>query len=119
MQERGRWDLSPLYDNLDDPRIDEDFSKLTELVDNSRSLLEKDAKPVAKIKDGIRLAENLNDLVYRLAAYFSLVRNADTSINKTVAYLNRIQGIMAGFQPFEVGLKRLIEIGRASCRERV
>lgn len=108
MQEKGRWDLSPLYDNLDDPRIEEDFSKLTELVEDSRTLLEKDAKPVDKIKDGIELAENLNDLVYRLAAYFSLVRNADTSINKTVAYLNRIQGIMAGFQPFEVGLKRLI-----------
>ena len=108
MQENGRWDLTPLYESLDDPRIDEDFGRLSKLVEGSRSFFEKEADAVDQIIGGIELSEEMYELVYRLAAYFSLVMNADTSISKTVAYLNRIQGIMAGFQPFEVALKRLI-----------
>ncbi|MDD2426530.1 MAG: M3 family oligoendopeptidase [Eubacteriales bacterium] len=108
MQETGRWDLSPLYESMDDPKIEEDFAKLTKIVEGSRSFFEKEADAAELIKDGVKLAEELSELVHRLAAYFSLLMNADTSISKTVAYLNRIQGIMAGFQPFEVGLKRLI-----------
>ena len=108
MQESGRWDLTPLYESLDDPKIEEDFAVLTKMVEDSRTFFEKEAEPIDQIKDGIRLSEELNDLVTRLAAYLSLVANADTSISKTIALLNRIQGILAGFQPFEVAFKRLV-----------
>lgn len=108
MQESGRWDLTPLYESLDDPRIEEDFAALAKMVEGSRIFFEKEAKPVDQIKGSIKLAENLSDLVIRLTAYLSLVTNADTSISKTIALLNRIQGILAGFQPFEVSFKRLV-----------
>ena len=40
MLENGRWDLTPLYESLDDPRIDEDFGRLSKLVEGSRCFFE-------------------------------------------------------------------------------
>ena len=108
MKEAGRWDLSPLYDSLEDPQIEKDFERLSKIVEDSRTLFETEAGAVEQIKEGVKLSEELSELVTKLASYLVLRMNADTSISKTIALLNRIRGIMAGFQPFEVGLKRLV-----------
>ena len=108
MKEAGRWDLSPLYDSLEDPQIEKDFERLSKIVEDSRTFFETEAGAVEQIKEGVKLSEELSELVTKLASYLVLRMNADTSISKTIALLNRIRGIMAGFQPFEVGLKRLV-----------
>ena len=37
MKEAGRWDLSPLYDSLEDPQIEKDFERLSKIVEDSRT----------------------------------------------------------------------------------
>ena len=109
MKEAGRWDLNPLYQGLDDPRIEEDFGRLTKLVEKSRLIFEPERETVGQVAAGIRLAEHVDETVRYLAAYLSLVSSADTSISQTTALLNRLRGIMAEFAGFDVRFKRLVE----------
>ncbi len=108
MQEAGRWDLSPLYDGLDDPRIEEDFGKLTGLVEESKVFFDGEADPAGRVAAGIKLAEEVSETLRQLASYLSLVSSADTSISRTTALLNKVRGIMAGYAGFDVNFKRLI-----------
>ena len=108
MQESGRWDLSALYDSLDDPRIEEDFERLAALVEESRSLLDGRGEAAERVRAGIKLAEKVSDTLRYLASYLSLVSSADTSISRTTALLNRVRGIMAAFAVFDVKFKRLV-----------
>ncbi len=108
MKEKGRWDLNPLYEGLDDPGIEKDFEKLTRLVEESKSIFQGEGGATGQIKAGIRLAEEVSDTLRILASFLSLVSSADTSLGQPQALLNRIRGIMADFQSFDVQLKRLI-----------
>ena len=108
MQDQGRWDLTPLYQSLDDPRIEEDFDRLTGLVEKSMTVLDPGLSPAKQVTAGVALAEEVSELVRHLASYLSLVSSADTSISRTTALLNRVRGIMAGFAVFDVKLKELV-----------
>lgn len=108
MQESGRWDLSALYDSLDDPRIEEDFEKLAGLVEESKTLFDGEADAAGQVLAAVRLAEKVSVSLRQLASYLSLVSSADTSISRTTALLNRVRGVMAAFAGFDVKFKRLV-----------
>ena len=108
MQETGRWDLTPLYESLDDPRIEVDLAELTSLIEGSRGFFEQDKEELVLVTEAVELFEKVEILVHRLFAYMSLLSSADTSISRTIAYMNQIRGILAGFQEFDVSAKRLL-----------
>lgn len=108
MQESGKWDLSSLYSSLDDPKIEKDFKTASRLVDESRKFFDQESDVVQQVKAGIKLTEDVSVILTRLATYLSLVMNADTSISLTTALLNRVKGILADFQDFQVNFKRLL-----------
>lgn len=107
MQEPGRWDLGPLYSSLEDPRIEEDLTGLTRLVEESQSLLTLETDGADQMVQAMGLAEQVIDTLRPLASYFSLLSSADTSQGKPLALLNQVKGIMSGFAGFEVRLKRM------------
>ena len=63
MKEAGRWDLSPLYDSLEDPQIEKDFERLSKRIEDSRTFFETEAGAVEQIKEGVKLSEELSELV--------------------------------------------------------
>ncbi|NLC89563.1 MAG: M3 family oligoendopeptidase, partial [Clostridiaceae bacterium] len=108
MQESGKWDLTPLYESLDDPGIEVDLAELTSLIEGSRGFFEQDKEELVLITEAIKLLEKIEILAHRLFSYMSLLSSADTSISRTIAYMNRMRGVLAGFQEFEVSFKRLL-----------
>lgn len=108
MEKQGLWDLSPLYQGLDDPQIEEDFKTLEGQIQESRTLLDQEGEDLDKVKAGIRLSEEVSQGVRRLASYLSLLSSADTGLTETTALLNRVRGMMAVFTGFQVRLTRLV-----------
>ena len=108
MQVSGQWDLTALYQGLDDPAIEKDFENIQDLVDQSKSFFEEEREAIVQAVQGLALSEEISEQVRRLGSFLSLMSSADTSIGKTTALLNRLKGIMAGFAVFEVKLTRLL-----------
>lgn len=108
MQASGKWDLTPLYESLDDPGIEVDLTELTSLIEESRGFFDQDKDELVLITEAIKLAEKVEVLAHRLFSYMSLLSSADTSISRTIAYMNRMRGVLAGFQDFDVSFKRLL-----------
>ena len=74
------WDLTPLYNAIDDPAIDTDMQRTEALVDDfaSRyrgrvSLLE-----AAELLEAVQMLEKIYDLSGRIESYASLVHSTDT-----------------------------------------
>lgn len=108
MQQTGQWDLTALYQGLDDPDLERDFESIEGLVEKSQSFFDQEAESLTQAVAGLALTEEISERVRRLASYLSLLSSADTSISRTTALLNRLKGIMAGFAVFEVDLTRLV-----------
>lgn len=76
----GLWNLDPIYKGFDDPAFEGDLEKLKQKVAEAAAFAAtlSDAEPLAGLKQGIALEEELNLLVYKLAGYASLRQSADT-----------------------------------------
>ena len=92
-----RWDLTPLYESLDAPEFASDlegmeaavkaleaFTKTLPRQDHAQALLE-----------ALGLEERLEELVYKLAGYASLVQAADTRNSRAMSAMGRIDGLYA------------------------
>ncbi|NLA81252.1 MAG: M3 family oligoendopeptidase, partial [Clostridiaceae bacterium] len=83
MQVSGQWDLTALYQGLDDPAIEKDFENIQDLVDQSKSFFEEEREAIVQAVQGLALSEEISEQVRRLGAFLSLMSSADTSIGKT------------------------------------
>ncbi len=92
-----RWDLTPLYKGLDAPEFSADLESLEAAV----KALEAFAKTLPRedhaqaLLEALDLEERLEELVYKLAGYASLVQAADTRNSRAMSAMGRIDGLYA------------------------
>lgn len=87
------WDLSPLYDSVDDPAIDIDMKKVEAMADDFTEkfrgrVAELDARGLLAAMEAL---EALYDLQGRLGSYASLVYSVDTGNPAHGALIQKIQ----------------------------
>ena len=109
-----RWDLEPIYKGFEDPAFEEDLKKLGNLVEEMKTLSQglEAAEPVEALVEGIRIQEELTDLVGRLTAYPSLRQAANTGDDEAASAMGRIRGFTATQPAPEL----LFRIGRENCQ---
>ena len=92
-----RWDLTPLYKGLDAPEFSADLESMEAAV----KALEEFAKTLPRedhaqaLLEALDLEERLEELVYKLAGYASLVQAADTRNSQAMSAMGRIDGLYA------------------------
>ncbi|MGN1015573.1 MAG: M3 family oligoendopeptidase [Faecousia sp.] len=89
------WNLDPLYKGFDDPAFDADMGKLRELVAqvNEFAASLPQAEPLEGLREGIRLMEELTQLINRLGEYASLRQSADTRNTECGSKLGQVMQI--------------------------
>lgn len=92
-----RWDLTPLYKGLDAPEFSADLESMEAAV----KALEAFTKTLPRedhaqaLLEALDLEERLEELVYKLAGYASLVQAADTRNSQAMSAMGRIDGLYA------------------------
>lgn len=92
-----RWDLTPLYKGLDAPEFSADLESLEAAV----KALEEFTKTLPRedhaqaLLEALDMEERLEELVYKLAGYASLVQAADTRNSQAMSAMGRIDGLYA------------------------
>lgn len=91
-----KWSLDVFYKGVDDPKVEEDFSKLEELNLRYRSaVVTADLNtPAATLREIMELKENILDVTNRIYVYFRLRKSGDNSDKEGNPYRTRIQRLM-------------------------
>jgi len=103
----GLWNLDPIYKGFDDPAFEGDLEilkqKVAEIAVFTAELA--DTEPLAGLKRGITLQEDLNLLAYKLAGYASLRQAADTRDPQAGSQMGRIMSVISGVAAPEAAFK--------------
>ncbi|MDX1992286.1 MAG: M3 family oligoendopeptidase [bacterium] len=86
------WDLSPLYNGVDDPAIDRDMQRLTTMADSfaaryKGSVGELDAP---ELLEAVQTLESIYDLSGRMGGFANLVYSTDTGDPRNGALLQKV-----------------------------
>ena len=115
----GLWNLDPIYKGFDDPAFEGDLEKLKQKVAEISAFTAglADAEPLAGLKQGITLEEEVNSLAYKLAGYASLRQAANTRDPQAGSQMGRIMGVIsavaapeAAFKSWASNLPNLMEL---------
>src|SRR5690625_1310741 len=92
------WDLNDLYKGFDDPKYNEDFNKVIELVKdyNDLSLLIGKEEELTLILKYIKINEELTKLVRTIASFNSLTNATDVSNQKSLINMAKIRNVLNG-----------------------
>jgi len=93
------WNLDPIYHGFDDPVFEADLGKLKVAVAAMETLAGSltQAQPLAALKEGIRIQEDVTVLLYKLYGYASLRQSADTKDSAAGSQIGRIMAVYSGF----------------------
>ena len=103
----GLWNLDPIYRGFDDPAFEGDLEQLKQKVAQISAFTATltDIEPLAGLKAGIALEEEVTLLTYKLAGYASLRQAADTRDPDAGSQMGRIMGIVSGVAAPEAAFK--------------
>ena len=103
----GLWNLDPIYKGFDDPAFEGDLEKLKQKVAEIGTFTAAlaDAEPLAGLKQGIALEEEVNLLAYKLAGYASLRQAADTRDPQAGSQMGRVMSVVSGVAAPEAAFK--------------
>ena len=87
------WDLSYLYQDFDDPKLQEDLARLPALIEEGRQLLEAGGDPKALLEAAIDHSERLSALFDRLGSMAGLTLEVDAENERAAALLDRLNVI--------------------------
>ena len=113
------WNLDPIYKGFDDPAFAADMEKLTEKAKEVAAFAEKlpGLAPLAGLKEGILLQEELSQLTGKLAEYASLRQSTNTRdpecgsrLGVIFQILSSTAGPRAVFNEWAAGLPDLEEL---------
>jgi len=93
----GRWDLSILYCNFDDPKITADYSALQNAITEEK-LLAGNASSLPEdtlVKQYLSVAEKINFLATKLYRYASLRYAADTGDHEASSWTGKIMTLLS------------------------
>ena len=93
-----KWDLSPLYKGFDDPAFASDMQQLKESCAqlNAFAATLKTAEPLAGLRRGIELMEQIAVLLDKLAAYPSLRQSTNTRDQDAASQQGRVRSVVSG-----------------------
>ena len=103
----GLWNLDPIYKGFDDPAFEGDLEILKQKVAEFAAFTTTlaDAEPLAGLKTGITMEEDVNSLAYKLAGYASLRQAADTRDPQAGSQMGRIMSVISGVAAPEAAFK--------------
>ena len=113
------WNLDPLYKGFDDPAFGADMGRVRQLASqlNEFAAALPQAEPLEGLREGIRLMEELTQLINRLGEYASLRQSADTRNTESGSRLGQVMqiasscaGADAAFREWAAGLSNLDEL---------
>lgn len=92
------WNLDPIYKGFDDPAFASDLAALQEKVDAITSLAARlpETEPLAGLRQGIALLEEITLLTGKLAGYASLRQAADTKDPESASRMGQIMAAYSG-----------------------
>ncbi len=93
------WNLDPLYKGFEDPQFEADMKKLQQTVAEMAEFAAQleSTEPLAGLRRGIALQEQLSDLVNKLAEYATLRQSVNTRDSEAGSKLGQIMAIYSGF----------------------
>ena len=113
------WNLRNIYTDFDDPRFEADVSELRQKIAAFSAFADtlSTRDPLAGLKEGITLQEQITSLGQKLAMYASLRQFANSRDTRAQSQAGRIMGIFstmaapeAAFQAWAAGLPALMEL---------
>ena len=101
------WNLDPIYKGFDDPQFEADAQlgkdKVAEFTAFAGSLSEME--PLAALKKGLSLLEELEELVGKLGLYASLRQSANTRDPEAASQMGRLMATYSGMAAPEAAFK--------------
>lgn len=92
LQNLPRWDLSDLYESLDDERIELDIDELKNMISKFQKYKEKiNSLNGKELYEALITYENIQELMAKLASYSYLKYSEDTSLDDNVKFYQRIK----------------------------
>ena len=113
------WNLRNIYTDFDDPRFEADVSELRQKIAVFSAFADtlSTRDPLAGLREGITLQEQITSLGQKLAMYASLRQFANSRDTRAQSQAGRIMGIFstmaapeAAFQAWAAGLPALMEL---------
>ena len=103
----GLWNLDPIYKGFDDPAFEADLEQLKQKVAEIAAFTASldEAEPLAGLKTGIAMEEEVNTLAYKLAGYASLRQAADTRDPQAGSQMGRVMAVISGTAAPEAAFK--------------
>ena len=114
-----RWNLDPIYKGFDDPAFEQDLNVLKQKVAEYTAFSEalKDTQPLAGLRRGVELSEELTELIEKLAGYSFLRQAADTKnpecgsqIGRVMAQYSLVAAPEAAFHAWAADIPDLMEL---------
>ena len=112
VRDEGFWDLSPLYESPEDPRIEEDFKALEEFTKDLAKILEDTPIEAGRTSELTKMIEKLSELLrvaYRIAAYYGLSGSTDTRASWALAGERRLGQALAPLDALMVQAQSLVK----------
>jgi len=114
-----RWNLESIYKGFDDPAFERDLTVLKDKVAAMVAFAEElpVIEPVEGLGKGIKLQEELTEVVSKLGEYASLRQSADSRDREAGSQMGRIMAVYSGvaapgaaFQEWAAALPNLMEL---------
>lgn len=113
------WNLDTIYRDFNDPAFDADLASVKEKINSFAKLTARLAcmEPLAALKEGISLQEDIHGLAQKLSMYASLRQFADSRDTQAQSHMGRLMGVFsavaapeAAFQEWAANLSNLMEL---------
>ena len=106
---KTEWNLSVIYQGLDDPAYEVDVKSFQEVVGNTAKVIEnaKAMEAKEKVETLLLQEEKVNELFIKLMGYVELAQSVDTSNGDLMAQSSRLQKIYSNYAPYEAAIKKM------------
>ena len=103
------WDLTVLYKDFDDPKIERDFDALKKLCEEAQAAFKnKDQAPRAFLEESVGRSEEISRLFSALTSFASLTLAADASNEKAQKLIDQLEMFSVQLSLLSSALERYI-----------
>ncbi|MDD3335071.1 MAG: M3 family oligoendopeptidase [Eubacteriales bacterium] len=94
----SNWDLSFLYRDFDDPKLESDIETIAKLAAEGAALCEGAKDDLVKLESIVKTAEELTDLIMNTHGYVQLRLSTDCTNETGLQYMDRLSNLMVEVQ---------------------
>lgn len=106
---KTEWNLSVIYQGLDDPAYEADVKAFEEVVKSTEQVIEnaKTLGNTEKVETLLLQEEKVFYFYMKLMSYVELSQSVDSSNGDFIAQISRLQKIYSGYVPYEAAIKKI------------